>query len=116
MSAQELARFGVTFPREFVKRLDTAKGPYYSRNKFILKILEEHLNENEQEKSTQLSEGNRFPAQAPRAASSLDNSTRQVNTLDPNLQGYQASLSEERYQHGYAVLREGVRVMAASAL
>ena len=45
MSEQSLAHFGLTFPLEFVKRLDKAKGPYYSRNKFILKILEEHLNE-----------------------------------------------------------------------
>jgi metal-responsive CopG/Arc/MetJ family transcriptional regulator len=42
-----LVQFGVTVPREFLKRLDNAKGPYFSRNKFILKLLEERLNENE---------------------------------------------------------------------
>jgi hypothetical protein len=43
------AHFGLMFPRKFLQRLDEAKGPYYSRNKYILKILEEHLNENENE-------------------------------------------------------------------
>ena len=41
------AHFGLMFPRKFLQRLDEAKGPYYSRTKFIMKILEEHLNENE---------------------------------------------------------------------
>jgi hypothetical protein len=37
-------KFGVQFPTEFVKKLDAYKG-YYSRNKFILKLLEEHWSE-----------------------------------------------------------------------
>lgn len=47
MSNENLAHFGLTFPKELVRRIDVAKGKYLSRNKYILKIIEEHLNENE---------------------------------------------------------------------
>lgn len=49
MSNENLAHFGLTFPKELVRRIDVAKGKYLSRNKYILKILEEHLNENERD-------------------------------------------------------------------
>jgi hypothetical protein len=52
------------FPRKFLQRLDEAKGPYYSRNKYILKILEEHLNENELKNNLRGSEGTTPPTQA----------------------------------------------------
>jgi metal-responsive CopG/Arc/MetJ family transcriptional regulator len=42
-------QFGVTFPRDLLARIDNAKGKYLSRNKYILKILEESLDEKEQE-------------------------------------------------------------------
>jgi metal-responsive CopG/Arc/MetJ family transcriptional regulator len=44
---EEFTHFGLYAPKEFLRRLDTAKGPYYSRNKYIIKIVEEHLNETE---------------------------------------------------------------------
>jgi hypothetical protein len=44
---ESYTHFGLYASRDFLKRLDTAKGPYYSRNRYIVKILEEHLNENE---------------------------------------------------------------------
>jgi hypothetical protein len=39
---------GLVWPGEFVKRIDERKGKYYSRNKFILKCVEEHLDEIEE--------------------------------------------------------------------
>jgi hypothetical protein len=38
---------GIVFPKETVKKIDERKGRYYSRNKYLLKIVEEHLNDNE---------------------------------------------------------------------
>jgi hypothetical protein len=52
-------------PREFLKRLDAEKAPYYSRNKYVLKILEEYLNENEQAKNLR---GSRISSPATQAA------------------------------------------------
>ena len=45
---------GVVFPKETVKKIDERKGRYYSRTKYLLKIVEEHLNENGNDKETAL--------------------------------------------------------------
>jgi metal-responsive CopG/Arc/MetJ family transcriptional regulator len=45
--------FGVGFPMETVRLLDERKG-YYSRNKFILKIVEEYLHDKEVAKGKKL--------------------------------------------------------------
>lgn len=45
---KNLVQFGVTFPRDLLARIDSAKGKYLSRNKYILKILEESLDEKDQ--------------------------------------------------------------------
>ena len=39
------------FPKETIDRIDKHKGSYYSRNKYVLKVIEEHLKKvnNEQE-------------------------------------------------------------------
>jgi hypothetical protein len=42
--------FGLIFPRATLERVDKRKGRYMSRNKYILKIVEEHLNEEEQKR------------------------------------------------------------------
>jgi hypothetical protein len=48
MSNETLVHTGIAFPRETLKRLDERRGRYISRNKYMLKIIEEHLmNENE---------------------------------------------------------------------
>jgi hypothetical protein len=38
-------QLGLVWPGETVKRIDTRRGKYYSRNRFILKCVEEHLDE-----------------------------------------------------------------------
>jgi metal-responsive CopG/Arc/MetJ family transcriptional regulator len=48
MMDKKLVQFGVTFPRDLLARIDNAKGKYLSRNKYILKILEESLDEKEE--------------------------------------------------------------------
>jgi metal-responsive CopG/Arc/MetJ family transcriptional regulator len=44
---QQLVHTGIVFPSEIIKKLDERKGRYISRNKYMLKIIEEYLNENE---------------------------------------------------------------------
>lgn len=41
-------RFGFYAPRETIKEMDRRKGKYLSRNKYLLKIIEEHWNEEDQ--------------------------------------------------------------------
>jgi metal-responsive CopG/Arc/MetJ family transcriptional regulator len=43
LSQQEYKNLGVWAPSDFIKEIDAVKGKYYSRNKFVLKILEENL-------------------------------------------------------------------------
>jgi metal-responsive CopG/Arc/MetJ family transcriptional regulator len=40
---------GISIPREFIAEIDQAKGAYYSRNKFIFKILKENLSKYREE-------------------------------------------------------------------
>jgi hypothetical protein len=47
---QDLLHSGITFPRQTLKKLDQLRGPYLSRNKFMLKIIEEYLKEQEEQK------------------------------------------------------------------
>jgi len=51
MGNDNLVHLGIVFPKETIKRLDERKGKYYSRNKYLLKIVEEYLNENERAES-----------------------------------------------------------------
>jgi hypothetical protein len=44
---QTMCEFGLRWRRDFLKRVDAARGPYHSRNQFILKILQEHLDAKE---------------------------------------------------------------------
>ena len=53
MSDQNLVHLGLLFPKETVNKIDERKGQYYSRNKYLLKIVEEHLNENENKSEDQ---------------------------------------------------------------
>jgi hypothetical protein len=48
---------GVVWPKEIVDRINTRKGKYISRNQYLLKIIEEHLDDNEQQQ--QLAQGER---------------------------------------------------------
>jgi hypothetical protein len=64
LEGRDYTHFGLYVPRDFLRRLDEEKGPYYSRNKYILKILTEHLNENESTKNLQ---GSRISAPASQA-------------------------------------------------
>jgi metal-responsive CopG/Arc/MetJ family transcriptional regulator len=82
LEGRDFAHFGLYVPREFLKRLDAEKGPYYSRNKYVLKILEQYLNENEQAKNLQGSrigtpasqaEATTTPTQDATAARTADN-------------------------------------------
>ena len=40
---------GIVFPDEVLRKLDDRKGKYLSRNKYLLQIVEDHLNEIENE-------------------------------------------------------------------
>jgi hypothetical protein len=42
----EIANIGLHVPVEVIKRIDERKGKYYSRNRYVLKILEEFLDGN----------------------------------------------------------------------
>ena len=41
-------RSGIVFPKETIRKLDERKG-YYSRNRYMLKIIEEYLNREDKE-------------------------------------------------------------------
>jgi hypothetical protein len=43
MSNANLVHTGIYFPRETLKKLDERRGRYISRNKYMMKIIEEHL-------------------------------------------------------------------------
>jgi len=51
-----MVNLGLLFPKETVRKLDQSKG-YYSRNKYVLKIVEEYLNETEQGQQLQQQQG-----------------------------------------------------------
>jgi hypothetical protein len=38
-----MAHVGIYFPRDTLKRVDKLRGKYYTRNKFLQKIVEEYL-------------------------------------------------------------------------
>jgi gamma-glutamylcyclotransferase (GGCT)/AIG2-like uncharacterized protein YtfP len=42
----EIYHLGLHVPGEVIKRIDELKGKYYSRNKYVLKIIDEFLDEN----------------------------------------------------------------------
>jgi hypothetical protein len=45
MSNENMVHVGIYFPKDTLKRIDERRGRYYSRNKYFLKIAEEHLND-----------------------------------------------------------------------
>jgi metal-responsive CopG/Arc/MetJ family transcriptional regulator len=47
MSTQEIARFSVLFPKGTLEKLEKHKGRYISRNKYILRAVEQYLNNEE---------------------------------------------------------------------
>jgi hypothetical protein len=49
-----MTHFGVCWPEETVQKIDRVKGRYLSRTKYILKVLEEHLNDIENNKENGL--------------------------------------------------------------
>jgi hypothetical protein len=49
MSQQQIARFSVLFPKNTLEKVVKHKGPYISRNKYILRAVEQYLH-NEQQK------------------------------------------------------------------
>ena len=56
ISDKGMVNLGLLFPKETVRKLDQSKG-YYSRNKYVLKIVEEYLNETEQGQQLQQQQG-----------------------------------------------------------
>jgi metal-responsive CopG/Arc/MetJ family transcriptional regulator len=42
---ENMVHVGIYFPKETLKKVDERKGKYYSRNKYFLKIVEKHLND-----------------------------------------------------------------------
>jgi hypothetical protein len=45
MSNENMIRTGLYLPKDALKRIDERKGRYYSRNKYVLKVLEERWDE-----------------------------------------------------------------------
>jgi metal-responsive CopG/Arc/MetJ family transcriptional regulator len=43
MSNENMSHIGIYFPKDILKRIDERRGRYYSRNRYFLKIAEEHL-------------------------------------------------------------------------
>jgi hypothetical protein len=52
-----VVHLGVVWPKEIVDKIHARKGKYISRNQYLLKIIEEHLDDNEQQ---QLAQGERI--------------------------------------------------------
>jgi metal-responsive CopG/Arc/MetJ family transcriptional regulator len=46
---ENYANIGVYCPKDFIQEIDSVKGEYYTRNKFILKILKENLHKYKQQ-------------------------------------------------------------------
>src|SRR3712207_1968368 len=67
MSNEVMIRARVYLPKETLRQIDERRGRYYSRNKYLLKVLEEHWNEedNESKDNVQGPKGTAPTAQAP---------------------------------------------------
>jgi hypothetical protein len=48
MSQTDVYHLGLHVPAEVIKKIDECKGKYYSRNKYVLKIIEEFLDGKQQ--------------------------------------------------------------------
>jgi metal-responsive CopG/Arc/MetJ family transcriptional regulator len=57
--SEQLVRTGIAFPSGTLKKIDEQRGRYYSRNRYMLKIIEEYLSETEQKQAQALGAANK---------------------------------------------------------
>ena len=62
MLDSNLQAFGCTWPKDVIERRDRAKGPLYSRNKYMLMLVMKHLDEKEEKSLQPAAERQRPPA------------------------------------------------------
>jgi metal-responsive CopG/Arc/MetJ family transcriptional regulator len=55
-SQENIARFGVIFPKETLEKVEKHKGRYMSRNRYIVRAVEHYLTEQEGEKFLEVNE------------------------------------------------------------
>jgi hypothetical protein len=64
MLDSNLQAFGCTWPKDVIERRDRAKGPLYSRNKYMLMLVMKHLDEKEEKTGSPQQKGSAHQLQS----------------------------------------------------